>query len=465
MQGAVRPLIAESWQRSARAGAGVDAARLPATRVPGGDLDAFRSARPLAPLVPLFRDLLGEVARDGGFIFALGDADGTLLWVEGERAARAAAERMNFAPGALWSEAQAGTNAPGTALAVGRPVQVVGVEHFNAAAHRWSCSAAPVRDRDGRTLGVVDITGDELRTAPHALALVRAVATAAEAELARRGVAADERALRRYLDLTGTSMPAALLAGSGRIIHAAGLDRSALAGLARVAPGPLVLPDGRRAVAEPIDDAGHVLVRLDVRAGSATDRSPIQLTALGRDCAVLTVDGHTHRLSHRHSEIVVALSLLAGGASAGRLVTALSDAEIPPVTMRVEMSRLRALLGPDVVGSRPYELRRPVCSDLADVRDLLAAGRVAEALAGYRGPLLPRSDAPVIVEARDAVEQQLRGAVLASRDPALLRRWVDAPWGAEDASAWRALADNLPGGSAQRAAAAGRARALFTRGT
>jgi hypothetical protein len=58
------------------------------------------------------------------------------------------------------------------------------------------------------------------------------------------------------------------------------------------------------------------------------------------------------------------------------------------------------------------------------------------------------------------LEQQLRAEVLASGDAMLLRRWVKAAWGADDAAAWQALARQLPGGSPQRAAAAARARAL-----
>jgi hypothetical protein len=47
---------------------------------------------------------------------AISAADGTLLWVEGDRKACRKAEAMNFVPGADWSERGAGTNAPGTAL-------------------------------------------------------------------------------------------------------------------------------------------------------------------------------------------------------------------------------------------------------------------------------------------------------------------------------------------------------------
>jgi hypothetical protein len=124
------------------------------------------------------------------------------------------------------------------------------------------------------------------------------------------------------------------------------------------------------------------------------------------------------------------------------------------------MSRLRTLLGGSLLGSQPYALRRPVGSDFASVLDLLAEGRVGEAVAAYPGPLLPDSEAPAIVDYRAMLEQQLRAEVLASGDTVLLRRWVNAAWGAGDGTAWQALARQLPGGSPQRAAAAARARAL-----
>ena len=219
----VRPLVAASWGRSAAGGASTDGGTLPAVRLHAGELREYRDEHPLAPLLPVFRDLLGEDARDDDYIFAIADVDGTLLWVEGERGVLAAAERMNFVEGAVWTESAAGTNAPGTALAVGRPVQIFGPEHFNTVVQPWSCSAAPIRDPDGRLLGAVDITGSEKVATPHALALVRATARAVEAELARRTAVADGRALRAYageLDRSG-GHPAALLTANGRVLHAA----------------------------------------------------------------------------------------------------------------------------------------------------------------------------------------------------------------------------------------------------
>ena len=183
LDGAVRPLVADSWRRSVRLG--VD----PLEPAPPMELDAAalrdaRGAHPLAPLMPLVRDLLTADAEDAGHIVAVGDATGRLLWVEGHHGLRSRAERMRFVEGALWSERGAGTNAPGTALALRAPVQIAASEHFGAAVHSWSCVAAPVRDlRTGEVIGVVDLTGRDDVAGPRSLALVRACAAALEAQL------------------------------------------------------------------------------------------------------------------------------------------------------------------------------------------------------------------------------------------------------------------------------------------
>lgn len=377
----VRPVVADSWRRCLTVRVSPDDQGLPSVRMGVDELADYRARHPLASVLPVFDTLLGGPVADSGHIFAVSDADGTLLWVRGRAVALDRAERMNFVEGAVWSESSAGTNAPGTALVVGHPVQIFSAEHYNEVVHPWSCSAAPIRDPEsGRTLGAVDITGDESAASPYALALVRATATAAEAELA----------------------------GSWR----------------RVRPG-------------------------------------VRVRALGRDAAVLEVDGHVRTLSPRHSEILVVLALAQGGLSAGRLAVELSEVELGMSTVRAEMSRLRAVLGDALLESRPYALRRPVSADFTGVAALLAEGRVHDAMAIYDGPLLPSSDAPFVTEYRIALEQQLRGAVLASGDVQLLRRWVSAGWGAGDAAAWQALATQLPRGSATHGAAAGRVRGLL----
>ncbi|WP_439657572.1 GAF domain-containing protein [Lentzea sp. HUAS TT2] len=377
----VRPVVASSWRRCALARAGSDDRRLPATWMGAAELADYRMRHPLGSVLPVFDALLGGSIDDGGHLFAVSDANGVLLRVRGRTAALDRAGRMNFAEGANWSESSAGTNAPGTALAVGHPVRVFSAEHYNEVVHPWSCSAALVRDpHTGRVLGAVDVTGDETAASPYALALVRAAAAAAEAELL-----------------------------------------------------------GRRARPRP---------------GAA-------IRALGRDEALLEVDGRVRRLSRRHSEILVVLVLARAGRTAGRLAVELSDAELGTSTVRAEMSRLRAVLGDRLLGSRPYELREEVSADFGDLGALLAEGRVHDAMALYDGPLLPSSDAPLVREHRESLEQQLRGAVLAGGDVRLLRRWVDTGWGSTDGVVWQALSRHLPKGSAAGAAAAARARGLL----
>jgi hypothetical protein len=91
---------------------------------------------------------------------------------------------MNFVPGARWDEAHAGTNAPGTALAIDHPLQIFATEHFSRPVQRWTCAAAPIHEpATGRLLGAIDVTGGDHLANPHSLALVRATALAAEAYL------------------------------------------------------------------------------------------------------------------------------------------------------------------------------------------------------------------------------------------------------------------------------------------
>ena len=76
---------------------------------------------------------------------ALADARCTILTTEGDLPALDSAETIRLAPGVTWSEAYAGTNAIGTAVAVGQPVQIHSAEHFCEGIKRWTCSATVLR--------------------------------------------------------------------------------------------------------------------------------------------------------------------------------------------------------------------------------------------------------------------------------------------------------------------------------
>ncbi|WKX14834.2 GAF domain-containing protein [Streptomyces sp. NL15-2K] len=361
----VRSVVADSWRRSARAGVGPDGTAN--VELADGDLGAYRAEHPLARVMPLFRELLGTFAADGEHLLAVCDEHGRLLWVEGHATTRRRAGRMNFVPGARWAESAVGTNAPGTAVAVDRPVQVFAAEHFIRRVQPWTCAAAPVHDpRSGRVLGAVDITGGDGLAHPHSLGFVQAVARAAESQLA-------------------------------------------------------LLPP----------------------VGPAADTPG--LTALGRDEAQLLTGGRRVRLSRRHSELLVLLARHPEGLTGDELLCALyEDESVPPVTLRAELARLRRLLGPGLLASRPYRLTVPVESDVAVVERRLETGAVTAAASAYAGPLLPASQAPAVVRLRRRLADGLRTALIARRDPDLLADWAHAPWGEDDLDVWRALAAVRP---------------------
>jgi hypothetical protein len=179
----VRPLVADSWRRSLVGGLDPETGGIPAP-LGTAALDELRRRSPLARTMPVIRRLLVDAASDAGLVVAVTDADGQILWLEGDAGLRSRAEGMHFVAGADWSEATAGTNAPGTALRTGRGVQILGPEHLVRSVTPWSCTAVPIRDPDTRAvLGALDITGGAEVAGPQTLALVRATVAAAEAEL------------------------------------------------------------------------------------------------------------------------------------------------------------------------------------------------------------------------------------------------------------------------------------------
>ncbi|MCV7163036.1 GAF domain-containing protein [Mycobacterium stomatepiae] len=176
-------VIVESWQRSLATGVNPDCGAKVATAA--GRLTALRNAHPLAEALPVVRRLLVDHASDSGVAVAITSADGMILWVEGDADVCRKATAMNFVPGADWSERGAGTNAPGTALALDREIQIRACEHFSRPVQRWNCTATPLHDRrNGELLGSLDLTGGASVASSQTLALVRAVALAIENHLA-----------------------------------------------------------------------------------------------------------------------------------------------------------------------------------------------------------------------------------------------------------------------------------------
>jgi hypothetical protein len=204
------------------------------------------------------------------------------------------------------------------------------------------------------------------------------------------------------------------------------------------------------------------LLRLTAPPTTASAAGP-RLVALGADRPSWQVADQHGRprsipLTGRHADILVLLSRHPEGLSADHLAMLLDDNDLDTVTIRAEMSRLRRVVGADLIASKPYRLLKPVGSDFGDVFDALRAGDVAAALSRYPGELLPQSVSPAIARLRMELSTSLRGAVLAqssSGNLRSLRRWLDLPEARDDEGGWRMLHDRTEAGSVARAQARG----------
>ncbi|NUS95695.1 MAG: GAF domain-containing protein, partial [Nocardia sp.] len=350
----MRPDVRASWDRARQRGLHPDR-HLPEVGLSSVELRSGPRDRRLAAAWPVLFASLEAVAATPGHVLFGGDADGHLLWVHGDAAARRTAERANLVPGARWHEADAGTNGVGTALALGRAFQVRGPEHYLSVAADFTCTAAPIRDpRSGAVIGVVDVTCPTGSTNELAVPLVTAAARLAEAHLrdlaARRDAELRIRFLDRLLHRSGDL--AALVSPDGHILYAAppGWLPSVWSGPIR--EGEAVLPGGRRVVVERLVPDGPYAVH--ALSADAAEQMP-RVVALGRNRVALWMDGAVHELSPRHSELLVLLLARPAGSTAAELARGLYGDNGKAVTVRAELARLRRVLGYRLA-SDPYRL-------------------------------------------------------------------------------------------------------------
>lgn len=129
-----------------------------------------RNARLCAQALPVMEMLYEQLTHAQSMVL-LTDASGVILHSLGDPGFLQRAQHVALAPGALWSEADKGTNAVGTALMTEAPTVVHGQEHFLRSMQFLTCSAAPIFDHKGALLGVIDVSGDRRSYHPHTLAL------------------------------------------------------------------------------------------------------------------------------------------------------------------------------------------------------------------------------------------------------------------------------------------------------
>jgi hypothetical protein len=461
------PILA-SWRRSAAAGVDPSGGRIAPVVADADETSARWEVHPLAELAPLIRSCLAATADESGHLIVVSDANGVLLWVEGNARVRfRAADSMNFAEGTLWSESGAGTNAIGTALAAEHAVQVFAAEHFSEIVQAWTCAAAPVCDPDtGRVIGIIDLTGEMASVHPHSMAVATATAQAVEAELRCQMLDRDARLLARYGDrLSGGPDPRALVALSGRVIATQPVGWLPSGSRLAVNPGggPVLLDDGRSLLAEALGCEEVYLVRAPSSSARPGQRGPVlRLTLLGGRRAIAELAGERFELRLRHSEMLTLLCAAPDGLTSEELSEGIYGHRGGAGSIRVEVSRLRKLLG-DCIEPERYRVTCPVSSDVSEVCGRLHRGDVRGAAGCYHGPLLPGSDAPGVVHEREALERWMRQSVMSSGDREALWSWVQTTSGSADMAAWQRLLTMLAFHDPRRSLAASRIGALRAR--
>ena len=113
----------------------------------------------------------------------LADAKGQVLQSWGDSRFVTPQQKPFFREGVSWQERTNGTNAIGTVLASGQPVQVLRDEHYLKANRFMIGSAAPIYDANHDLLGVLDVSSDAYLPQAHTLGMVRLMSQSVENRL------------------------------------------------------------------------------------------------------------------------------------------------------------------------------------------------------------------------------------------------------------------------------------------
>jgi transcriptional regulator of acetoin/glycerol metabolism len=306
----LRPLIAERWRRSHELGIDPRMQRAPTALEPG-EIEAILAREDLGRAGRTVLEDFGRVVEGTGHVVVLADPEGRILHAVGHSRVHALMERVNLAPGAVWSEAAVGPNGIGTPLALGQPEMVFGPEHYCEGWQSFFCCGFPIRDPTrGWILGAVDITGPLNKAHPaKALALTFSIARCVEGNLRVLGLERGNALNRtfRERERRWPAEPLLLVDDTGKVV-----DLNPPAARALGLP-PVLSPNQIAALAPQLSSR----VRTPPASGEAHEETLLLSCADGR---ARTVDGRIEpvMLDGRAVGSVVVVSLRRARTPAGR---------------------------------------------------------------------------------------------------------------------------------------------------
>ncbi len=217
----IRPVIADSWKRCRLKG--LD----PRSKRPIGTLNdkeikvlLERNRHLIEVSWPILK-MIGEMIRGSGFRVDLVDKDGYFLKIISDMEILEESKKLGSVIGANRSELTAGTNGIGIALSTGKPIQILGPEHYNIYHHNWTCSAAPIHDPSGNIIGAVNMSGNYRLFHKHTLGVAVGISNTIESSLVTEKKVYELSATNRFLKTIIESINDGLviLDKEGKITH------------------------------------------------------------------------------------------------------------------------------------------------------------------------------------------------------------------------------------------------------
>ncbi|MCT9928976.1 GAF domain-containing protein [Planotetraspora sp. A-T 1434] len=211
--GRVRPLVVASWQRSIEYA--VKSSEFDAPYLENPNLDTLLTRAALPIVDRLHEQLAGDPVST-----MITDRDGVVLSRRlSHEGLTTRLNRVRLAPGHVYSERYVGTNGIGTALASGRPVLIVGSEHYVEALRDFQCAAVPIQHPTRRTLlGAFNLTTTRQGSARMLMALARSVAGQIESEIAAISSRRERALFQDYIEACSSVRPGPVLALNREVV-------------------------------------------------------------------------------------------------------------------------------------------------------------------------------------------------------------------------------------------------------
>lgn len=178
----IRADIFESWERCRK----MKVNHLAGYGKRAGESQLKESVLKRQELIKLSRPIMEnvfEMVKNTSYSVVLTDENGIIIDLIINKDIMDFHSSLNFVKGSLWDEKSVGTNAIGTCLAINKPIQVIGAEHYCEYHHKWTCSAAPIHNSKGEIIGSFDISGRAEDVQTHTFGIAASSADCIEKQL------------------------------------------------------------------------------------------------------------------------------------------------------------------------------------------------------------------------------------------------------------------------------------------